>query len=143
MSFPPSCHPRHPEPGGGCTDTYTWAPRSLAQRWSSLSPKLATYVAAVVNEASEVATLGGVNDGIMVHSEHVAATDALILVSLLPHICDHLATKQRKSGWPCVQPLPTLCLVHWVALTWRMFWPTYSMTISSAAMGSMANRPQS
>lgn len=24
-----------------------------------------------------------------------------------------------------------------------MFWPTYSMTISSAAMGSMANRPQS
>lgn len=24
-----------------------------------------------------------------------------------------------------------------------MFWPTYSMTISSAAMGSMANRPHS
>ena len=38
-------------------------------------------------------------------------------------------------------------VVHTLKQTWSstclMFWPTYSMTISSAAMGSMANRPHS
>lgn len=31
----------------------------------------------------------------------------------------------------------------WVCLTCLMIWPTYSITISSAAIGSIANRPHS
>lgn len=49
-----------------------------------------SYVAAVVDETGEVATLGGVDDGVVVHAEHVAAADALLLVTLLPHVCDDL-----------------------------------------------------
>lgn len=54
------------------------------------------YVAAVVDEASKVSTLGGVNDGVVVHAEHVAAADALILITLLPHVRDHLRTKPDR-----------------------------------------------
>lgn len=51
-----------------------------------------TYIAAVVDEAGEVATFGGVYDGVVVHTEHVAAPDALVLVALLPHVSNHLDT---------------------------------------------------
>lgn len=49
-----------------------------------------SYVAAVVDKTGEVATLGGVYDGVVVDAEHVAAADALLLVALLPHVGDHL-----------------------------------------------------
>lgn len=49
-----------------------------------------TYIAAVVDEAGEVATFGGVYDGVVVHTEHVAAPDALVLVAFLPHVSNHL-----------------------------------------------------
>ncbi len=49
-----------------------------------------SYIAAVVDETGEVATLRGVYDGVVVHAEHVAATDALLLVALLPHVRNHL-----------------------------------------------------
>lgn len=119
----------------------TIMPRSLAQRWGHLSPSLSTYIAAVVNEACKVAALGGVDDGVMVYPEHIAAADAFVLIPFLPHVRNHLAAENRKSG---PTPFPRHCSpVPWAAPTWRMFWPTYSMTISSAAMGSIANRPQS
>ena len=53
----------------------------------------------MVDETREVATLGGVDDGVVVHPEHVAATDALVLVTFLPHVRDHLARKRPQSGW--------------------------------------------
>lgn len=49
-----------------------------------------SYIAAVVDESGEVATLGSIYDGVVVNPEHVAATDALLLVALLPHVRNHL-----------------------------------------------------
>lgn len=51
---------------------------------------MASYVAAVVDETGEVTTLRSIYDGVVVNTEHVAATDALLLVALLPHIRNHL-----------------------------------------------------
>lgn len=48
-------------------------------------------VTAVINEPCKVAALGGVNDGVVVYPEHVAATDAFVLIPFLPHVCNHLA----------------------------------------------------
>lgn len=67
---------------GSCARGF-WSP------WQS-----GTHIAAVVNEACEVATLGGIDDGVMIHPEHVAAPDALILVAFLPHVRDHLDGKR-------------------------------------------------
>lgn len=44
----------------------------------------------MINETGKVATLCGVYDGVVVNAEHVAAADALFLITLLPHVCDHL-----------------------------------------------------
>lgn len=55
------------------------------------------YVAAVVDETGKVATFGSIDDGVVVHAEHVAAADALLLVALLPHVGDHLATKKTHK----------------------------------------------
>lgn len=49
------------------------------------------YVAAVVYETGKVATLGGVYDGVMVHPEHVAASNTLLFVALLSHVRNHLS----------------------------------------------------
>lgn len=51
-----------------------------------------THSAAVVDESRQVATLGGVDDGVVVHSEQVAAADALLRVALLPIVRHHLVT---------------------------------------------------
>lgn len=56
----------------------------------SILQKQFSYIAAVVDETGEVATLGSIDDGVVVHAEHVAAADTLLLVSLLPHVRDHL-----------------------------------------------------
>lgn len=44
----------------------------------------------MINETGKVATLCGVYDGVVVNAEHVAAADAFFLITLLPHVCDHL-----------------------------------------------------
>ena len=49
-----------------------------------------SYIAAVVDETGEVAALRSIYDGVVVNTEHVAATDALLLVALLPHVRNHL-----------------------------------------------------
>lgn len=54
---------------------------------------MASYIAAVVDETGKVATLCSIYYGVMVHTEHVAATDALLLVALLPHVRNHLPMK--------------------------------------------------
>lgn len=51
-----------------------------------------SYIATVIDETGKVATLCGVYDGVVVNAEHVAAADALLLVTFLPHVCDHLQT---------------------------------------------------
>lgn len=48
------------------------------------------YIAAVVDETGKVAALRSIYDGVVVNAEHVAATNALLLVALLPHVCNHL-----------------------------------------------------
>lgn len=49
-----------------------------------------SYIATVIDETGKVATLCSVYDGVVVNAEHVAAADALFLVTFLPHVCDHL-----------------------------------------------------
>lgn len=52
--------------------------------------QLWSYIATVIDETGKVATLCSVYDGVVVNAEHVAAADALFLVTFLPHVCDHL-----------------------------------------------------
>lgn len=54
-----------------------------------------TYIAAVINEPGEVSALRGIDDGVMIHSEHVTAPDAFILVSLFTHVSNDL----QKTPW--------------------------------------------
>lgn len=51
---------------------------------------LGAHRAAVVDESRQVPTLGGVNDGVVVHAEEVAAANTLLGVALLPVISHHL-----------------------------------------------------
>lgn len=51
-----------------------------------------THSAAVVDESRQVATLGGVYNGVVVHPEQVAAADALLRVALLAVVRHHLVT---------------------------------------------------
>lgn len=55
-----------------------------------------SYVAAVVNESGQVSTFGGVNDGVLIDPEHVAAADALVLVPLLPHVSGDLGAERTE-----------------------------------------------
>ncbi len=54
---------------------------------------LVTHSAAVVDESSQVATLGGIYNRVVVHSEQVAAPDALLCVPLLSIVSHHLDTQ--------------------------------------------------
>lgn len=51
-----------------------------------------THSAAVVDESCQVATLGGIYNCVVVHSEQVAAPDALLCIPLLAIVSDHLDT---------------------------------------------------
>lgn len=53
----------------------------------------------MIDETGKVATLCGVDDGVVVNAEHVAAADALFLVAFLPHVCDHLKTDDCHTLW--------------------------------------------
>lgn len=54
-----------------------------------------THRAAVVDEAGQVATLGGIDDGVVVHAEQVTASNALLGISLLTHVSHHLERRRR------------------------------------------------
>lgn len=49
-----------------------------------------SHSAAVVNEACQVSTFGGIDDGVMIDAEQVAAPDPLLSVTLLTIISHHL-----------------------------------------------------
>ena len=49
-----------------------------------------THSAAVVDETCQVSTLCGIYNCVMVHSEQVAAPDALLCVPLLSMVSHHL-----------------------------------------------------
>lgn len=51
-----------------------------------------THSAAVVDESCQVATLGGIYNCVVVHSEQVAAPDALLCIPLLAIVSHHLDT---------------------------------------------------
>lgn len=54
------------------------------------------HSAAVVDESGQVSTLGGVDDGVVVDPEQVAAADALLCVALLAIVGYHLDTQTHK-----------------------------------------------
>lgn len=57
---------------------------------------MTTHSAAVVDEARQVPALGGVDDGVVVHPEQVAAADALLSVPLLSMVSHHLKMGDGK-----------------------------------------------
>lgn len=60
----------------------------------------------MVDEASEVSTLCSIDDGVVINTEHVAAADAFLLITLLPHVRDHLHTHTHTEL--IYTPLPML-----------------------------------
>lgn len=50
----------------------------------------------MIDEAGEVATFGCVYNGIVIHTEHVATADALLLIALLSHVCNNLQMGKRQ-----------------------------------------------
>ena len=46
-------------------------------------PPETTHIAAVVDEPRQISTLGGINDGLMIHPEKIRAANASHLVMLL------------------------------------------------------------
>lgn len=54
-----------------------------------------THITAVVNESGYVSTFGGINDGLLINSEHVAASNAAALITLLSQVSNYLKRKKR------------------------------------------------
>lgn len=69
-----------------------------------------THSAAVVDEACQVATLGGIYNGVVVHSEQVAAPDALLCIPLLAIVSHHLVKRDRNFWSP--RQLQLISLIH-------------------------------
>lgn len=59
-----------------------------------------TYIATVINKSGEVSTLCCINDGVVVHSKHVTAPNALVLIAFLSHVSDDLWSKAKVAGSP-------------------------------------------
>lgn len=55
-----------------------------------------THITAVVNESGYVSTFGGINDGLLINSEHVTASNATFLITLLSHISNYLKRKKKR-----------------------------------------------
>lgn len=70
-----------------------------------------THIAAVIDKPGEVPAFGGIDDGVVVDSEHVTAANALILVSLLTHVSNDLQKPQAGSGHTA--PLSSACARQW------------------------------
>ena len=78
------------------TSALVWAPSKQCEgsvRNHELEQN--TYITTVVDEARQIAERGGVDDGLVVNPEHVAAADPAVLVAALPQVshrlADHLA----------------------------------------------------
>lgn len=69
---------------------------------------LFTYIAAVVDKSGQVSTFGGINDGVLINTEHVAAFDALLLVSLFSHVSDDLKRKRLIYNHYCPWKTPRM-----------------------------------
>lgn len=54
-----------------------------------------THITAVVNEPGYVSTFGGINDGLLINSEHVAASNAAVFITLLSQVSNYLKRKKR------------------------------------------------
>ena len=57
-----------------------------------------TYIAAVINKPGKVSAFCGIDDGVVVDSEHVTASDAFILVSLFTHVSNDLQKTPRVAS---------------------------------------------
>lgn len=57
----------------------------------------------MVNESGYVPTFGGINDGLLIESEHVAASDASVLIPPLPHVSNYLKRKKRDVFSICAE----------------------------------------
>lgn len=80
-----------------------------------------TYIAAVINKPGEVSAFRGIDDGVMIDSEHVTASNAFILVSLFTHVSNDLrktpcAVSGHATAVICeqrpTQRSPELCSCH-------------------------------
>lgn len=105
-----------------------------------------THIAAVIDKPGEIPTFGGIDDGVVVDSEHVTAANAFILVSLLTHVSNDLQKPQAGSGHSaqltCEQPptqgSPELCLcqamgVDMIPITPREHTPNWKHRVSGWA----------
>ena len=61
-----------------------------------LAEGVQTHSAAVVDEACQITTLGGIYNCVVVHSEQVAAADALLCVPLLSMVSHHLDIRDNR-----------------------------------------------
>lgn len=64
-----------------------------------------THIAAVIDKPGEVPAFGGIDDGVVVNSEHVTAADAFILVSLLTHVSNDLQEPPGRLRPRCTTDL--------------------------------------
>lgn len=70
--------------------------------FQTLSMPVHTHIAAVINKSSQVSTFGGINDGVLIDSEQVAASDALLLIFLLSQVSDDLRKKDTERRNSCL-----------------------------------------
>lgn len=81
------------------------------------------------------------------HACPLSPKDRIWDIIIYKYICDHQFTAWKRPSLMFILRndcwnlnIFLLCIVY---LTCRMLWPTYSIIISSAAIGSSANSPQS
>lgn len=60
-----------------------------------------THIAAVINKSSQVSAFGGINDGVLIDSKQVAASDALLLIFLLSQVSHDLRRKDTERRNSC------------------------------------------
>lgn len=54
-----------------------------------------THITAVINKSGYISTFGGIDDRFLIDSEHVAASNASFLISVLSHVGNDLKRKKR------------------------------------------------
>lgn len=69
----------------------------LYNLWYLTSAQLTfTHITAVINESGYISTFGGINDGLLINSEHVTASYASFFITLLSHVSNYLKRKKRN-----------------------------------------------
>lgn len=51
----------------------------------------------MVDKPGQIPTFGGIDDGVLINPEQIAASNALLLVSLLSHVSDDLKRRKRLT----------------------------------------------